>query len=286
MRFNLRTWANWAGTAIAILAVVYVTYLFSQYSAEIDLTRFSITQWLMFGVYALIYGAANIFLAFSWRKILEHLSATISLIRAIRIFGISQLAKYLPGNILHLAGRQAMGMAQGIPALILVKSAGWEFVLIALAGSLFSILILPIFYPVLANHGAIVFFIAAITLIGWGLFRFFGKKILQAYFAYLIFLSISGVIFASLLAVFSSGYDAHYHSVIAAFIIAWLAGLITPGAPAGIGVRELVLLFLLKGIILEADILIAVVLGRLVTVFGDLTFYFYSIIIGKVTHSD
>tara|TARA_R110000787_G_C13441304_1_gene446400 strand:- start:7536 stop:8396 length:861 start_codon:yes stop_codon:yes gene_type:complete len=286
MQFNLRKLANWAGTTIAILAVVYVTYLFNQYSAEIDFTKFSVTQWLMFGVFTLIYGAANFFLASSWRNILEYLSAPISFIQAIRIFGISQLAKYLPGNILHLAGRQAMGMARGIPAMILVKSAGWEFILIALVGSLFGILILPIFFSVLANYVAIVFFIAAIMLIGWILFRFFGQKILHAYFSYLIFLSISGVIFATLLALISGAYDAHYHSVIAAFVIAWLAGLITPGAPAGIGIRELVLLFLLKGIILGADILIAVVLGRLVTVFGDLIFYLYSIIIGKVTHCD
>jgi len=45
-----------------------------------------------------------------------------------------------------------------------------------------------------------------------------------------------------------------------------------PGAPAGVGVRELVLLFLLKNVVAEAELLLAVVLGRLVTVMGDLLF--------------
>ena len=55
--------------------------------------------------------------------------------------------------------------------------------------------------------------------------------------------------------------------------MAWLAGLLTPGAPAGIGVRELVLVLLLKGIVPEAELLLAVLLSRLVTVGGDLLFY-------------
>jgi uncharacterized membrane protein YbhN (UPF0104 family) len=57
------------------------------------------------------------------------------------------------------------------------------------------------------------------------------------------------------------------------YVIAWLAGLITPGAPAGVGVRELVLLFLLGEQIPAADLLLAVVLGRIVTVVGDLLFF-------------
>lgn len=59
------------------------------------------------------------------------------------------------------------------------------------------------------------------------------------------------------------------------YVLAWLAGLVTPGAPAGVGVRELVLLFLLKGIVAEADLLLAVVLGRVVTVVGDFGFFVF-----------
>ena len=58
-----------------------------------------------------------------------------------------------------------------------------------------------------------------------------------------------------------------------AYVIAWLAGLVTPGAPAGIGVREAVLLFLLGNVLPHADLLLAVLIGRMVTVFGD-TIYF------------
>jgi uncharacterized membrane protein YbhN (UPF0104 family) len=46
-------------------------------------------------------------------------------------------------------------------------------------------------------------------------------------------------------------------------VIAWLAGLVITGAPAGVGVRELVPLYLLEGYVMETNLLLAVVLGRL-----------------------
>ena len=60
--------------------------------------------------------------------------------------------------------------------------------------------------------------------------------------------------------------------MIGAYVLAWLAGLVTPGAPAGVGVRELVLLALLKGSVGQTELLLAVLLGRLVTVGGDVAF--------------
>ncbi|MDB4543032.1 hypothetical protein N9241_02195, partial [bacterium] len=50
-------------------------------------------------------------------------------------------------------------------------------------------------------------------------------------------------------------------------------GLITPGAPAGVGVRELVLITCLGGMAADEDVLSAVILSRLVTVLGDVLFF-------------
>lgn len=286
MQLKLRRLANWSGTVIASLAVIYVAYMFKEYSNQMDFSQFSGYQWITFGFLAMIYGAANFFLTFSWKSILGYLSAPILLETAVRVFGVSQLAKYLPGNIFHLAGRQALGMAHGIPALVLVKSAVWELVLIALVGSLFGILLLTVFFTKFSFYISFIGYLFVSISAGWLLLLLFGKYILQAYFSYLLFLTISGAIFAYLLAIAANGYEANYQYVIAAFVIAWLAGLVTPGAPAGIGVRELVLLFLLKGFIAEADILIAVIIGRLVTISGDLLFYLFSLIIGKVSVRD
>lgn len=55
--------------------------------------------------------------------------------------------------------------------------------------------------------------------------------------------------------------------------------MVTPGAPAGVGVRELVLLLLLKGLAADTDLIMAVLLGRLVTVIGDLLFFMATFLI-------
>ena len=39
------------------------------------------------------------------------------------------------------------------------------------------------------------------------------------------------------------------------------------------GVRELILLLLLKGAVMEVDLLLVVTMGRLITVVGDLGFF-------------
>lgn len=56
-------------------------------------------------------------------------------------------------------------------------------------------------------------------------------------------------------------------------MIAWLAGLVTFGSPAGIGVREVVLLFLLGPMVVESDLLVIIILNRIITVIGDGIFF-------------
>jgi len=89
------------------------------------------------------------------------------------------------------------------------------------------------------------------------------------------FLVVSGSVFVCILAVVAPEHlvSLPVSLLCGAYVIAWLAGLVTPGAPAGIGVREAVLLFLLGNVLPHADLLLAVLIGRMVTVFGD-TIYF------------
>ena len=57
---------------------------------------------------------------------------------------------------------------------------------------------------------------------------------------------------------------------LAAFCLAWVVGLVVPGAPGGIGVFELVLLARLRGLIPEAELLAVLVSYRLISVGAEL----------------
>lgn len=70
-------------------------------------------------------------------------------------------------------------------------------------------------------------------------------------------------------------------SMIASYTVAWAVGFVVPGAPGGIGVRELALIALLENSI-GTDVVVTLgVWHRLITVIGDLTAYVVAIWIGK-----
>jgi hypothetical protein len=276
MSASLRRILHWGGSGLALIGVVFVGFRLHSYWLDLDLSRITPLAWSLIPVLSVIYGLANLLLALSWWYLLQHLSASVTSLCSIRIYGISQLAKYVPGNIFHLAGRQALGMATDIPAGILAKSTVWELGLIAIAGSLFGWLLLPLLLPSLLEGVSVFLILVSAALIAGLLYRVTGRKPMLSFFWQILFLLVSGAVFIALLELISGseGMGGRYWLTIGgAYIVAWLVGLVTPGAPAGVGVREMILLLLLQGIVVEEDLLLAVLLGRLVTVVGDLLFF-------------
>ncbi|MGK7245410.1 hypothetical protein ACSPAH_07265 [Buttiauxella agrestis] len=167
-------------------------------------------------------------------------------------------------------------MAAGLSGVVLAKSTLWELGAFAIAGSLFTWLILPLILPSFPQGISVLLLIGSITLIAGLLHRIVGRQPIWSLMCQLFFLVISGTIFVALLGLIVDGENMvfrHCLMIGGAYILAWLVGLVTPGAPAGVGVREMILLLLLKGLVTDIDLLMAVLLGRLVTVVGDLIFF-------------
>jgi len=273
---------HWFGGVFALLGILFICIRFQEYGDQLDFSRFSKQDWLIVFSLALAYGLFSLFLALAWRDVLKYLGGIISARLAIRIHGISQLAKYVPGNIFHLAGRQALGMAAGISGMRLAKSTMWELGLLATAGSLCACLALPLIWttmPVMLSLACFVMIVAAACLV---VGKLFDCSLSKALLSHVIFLIAAGIVFAAILD-FSSSVDISLSTLPAicgAYIIAWLIGFVAPGAPAGVGIRELVLLFFLKTTIIEYDLLWAVMLGRATTIFGDLFYFFTAGLVG------
>ncbi len=276
----LRRALRWLGSGLAIASVTFVALRLQHDWLNLNLSQIATATWGPNVAFALIYGAANALLALAWWHLLQNFGVSLTRPGAIRIYGISQLAKYVPGNIFHLAGRQALGMTAGISATVLVKSTFWELGLLALAGSLSACLILPLLTPAVSTSTSLFLFVAAAALIVSLLKNRAGVQPARALIWQIVFLFISGTLFVALLnlLVESEGGLSWQQSIAigGAYIAAWLIGLVTPGAPAGVGVREMVLFILLKDYGNESSLLTAVVLSRLVTVAGDLIFFFAS----------
>jgi uncharacterized membrane protein YbhN (UPF0104 family) len=283
----LRRALHWVGSALAIIGIAFVVLRLRNYGADLDLSGFDSSKWSMVAGLSVIYGLSNLMLAFAWWNLLRQFGANASPKWATKIFGISQLAKYVPGNIFHLAGRQTMGMAVGISGWTLAKSSIWELGLISVAGAMFGVLTLPLLIPNLSIIISAGLFAAAVVAAVIVVRRFGGVQIVRAFSWHLAFLALSGLVFTALIGLLVESTTisgVKWLAVCGAYVVAWLIGLITPGAPAGVGVRELVLLFLLKDTITEAELVLVVLLGRTVTVTGDLLAFVFATLMSSDSH--
>ena len=273
----------WASSILAIAGIVFVALRIQENSRDIDFSAFTIFTWGGLFFLSVIYGFANIMPALAWRNLLGHFNTKVRGMWAIRIYGITQLARYVPGNIFHIAGRHAWGVMAGIPVKPLTKSIFFELILMSLIGVLFGILVFPLFVSFFSYEFAIILFVCICGLVVTGIWYWSNILIARAAAWHIVFLLLTGVVFAGIFSILvPSDYSLYFMaSLSGAYVIAWLAGLLTPGAPAGIGVRELVLLWLLGGVVAEVDLLLAIVLGRIVTMSGDAMFYFVSFIYPK-----
>lgn len=262
------------GGIMAVASLYFVGQRLYQYRHDIDLDL--LTTSLTVSLFALggVIAVANVCLALAWHTLLRHQLINVSLRWSVLTYGVSQLAKYVPGNIAHLAGRQVLAVAAGLPGWQLAKVMAVELGIQAIAASVFAILIIPVVWPSLPVWAALLAWVAAVAIMGWGAGRFNRALTLALIWNWLFLLSSAGVFVAILVGLMPQSLS--FTLVIAAgssFIVAWLIGFVTPGAPAGVGVREVVLLALLGSYLPEQSLLLAVVLARLVTLGGDIVYF-------------
>lgn len=270
----LRATFTWAGRLLGAAGLVFVFFRMTNYAEQIEFSRFGPWIWIGFFGLAVVYGAANIALTRAWQQILAYLGASVSWRQALRIYGWSQIAKYVPGNVFQFASRQALGSVAGISAKALVKSTLLEVILVVLMGGLFSVLAAPLLIKALPIYTGPLFFVASLFLVLF-LVRVYASPLLAAAGGWhSFFFGISGLVFVTALQLVQTQpiHAELWPLLSGAFVLAWLAGYVTPGAPAGLGIREGILLFILGDSVPELELLLAVVLGRVITIAGDVMF--------------
>lgn len=278
---------NWICTSLCLGGIVFLGLRLKTHSSQLDVSRLDLRDaYLLVGL-SLTYCISNAFLARAWWHILrfKHIEAPWG--TALQIYGLSQLGKYIPGNFLHLAGRQSLGLTSGFPGSALALSSGWEIGLICFCGLLFSLLTLPLLSASVTVSEA---FFVLLLLLSIGIIwirRLLDRHLIQALAWHMTFLTLSGSIFLVTLMLVTEKPMVISKLPIwaAAYVAAWLAGVVTPGAPAGLGVREAVTLLLLDGHFAAPELILAVLLMRIISLTGDGLFFATTLIakaVGRV----
>lgn len=269
---RLRAILNTVGGLLGLAGVGFVALRLQSYAGQIHIDRLGGAAWCALGALVPLSLVGNLLLAVGWWRLLAQTGAPTRPAWALPTYGVSQLARYVPGNVFQFAGRQALGVGAGVPGRALAKSAVAEIALQILGGATLGLLLLPQL-PVLARLAGT----CTIVLIALATLRIRpGAWAAQAFGAYALFHALSGLCLGVVLSlVHGSALEAsQWSTVCGASALAWLVGLLTPGAPAGAGVREAALVLLLGTMAPAADILIAIVLARAVQIVGDIIVFF------------
>ncbi len=257
------------------LIVVTVSFLgWSLASNWSDLTAEDVDfQPMLLVASALPTAAAILLLAFIWKRIVVYLAGSVEANpdELPKIFLYSWVGRYVPGKVAYLAGRFFLGRSVGFSAPVLVGSMVYENVLLVTTGAAFAMMTL---LPVLAieSESILPYLALPLVVVGGAVFlhpRVLGKvvqlgarllgrevpddgwqispgQLARLTAAFMVTHVVNGMAFY-LLIISVTSYSPRYLPLAAgAFVLAGIAGMISVFAPAGIGVREGVIVAVLQ----------------------------------------
>jgi len=211
---------------------------------------------------------ANLMLVAGWWALLRAQGERVDLRFCLSSYGRSQIAKYLPGGVLQYAGRHLLspGLDQ---RRVLIASVVEAASLVTLAGGigLVTKTLLPSLHAGLVVAGLSAAAAAACLVLRRLRFRL--RWMLVAVACNLSYLLLQG---ASLYALVNAQAPATAFNalfVVGLAAVAWAAGFVVVGAPAGLGVREAVLLGFLSGHLVAEASLAVVAVFRIAALVGD-----------------
>ena len=282
------------GLALTLLCVLYFAHSLAAVDLEhvLALPVDGLAVGLALSI--LVYTGLLIGVATGFAHLVQATGHRAAASEGLIVWGQANLAKYLPGNILHFAGRQVLGARYGWPQGKIAAASLLEIGLFVLLPALIAGVALATtgdlghlghaswlgLVVVAAVLGLAVMLLGRrlASLLPGPLARLIARlelprprALLPALLYFLLFF-----IGMSLLAWWLYGLVAGTAAVAdlplltGVFLASWLLGFVIPGAPGGIGVREGTFALLGGALLGEADSLVIVaLLLRLVTLAGE-----------------
>lgn len=267
MKPSLRAALNLIGAMLGAAALLYFGWELYGHGPELRALLLNQQAALTVASVTLVYAASLYLLAYAWATLALPAGGDASLLRMMRTYALSSLAKYLPGNVWHLAARHWSAQEPGISHGRIARATVTELVMSAAAAAAIgaSVLWLPGGWglPVSVLLGLGLLHGVARVLLGCGASTAFRASVACIGF----FLAYAACIAAC--AWLMDLPMVGPWQVMGAGLLAWLAGFLVPGAPGGLGVREAALLWLLAGQMDASQAGSLAVTLRVATTFAD-----------------
>ncbi|HEU4663607.1 MAG TPA: hypothetical protein VFS55_06225 [Dokdonella sp.] len=277
----LRRMARVAGTLLCCVAIVFL--LRRGYALGVSIgAGFERIGARAFFVACACYAAAAASLGVGWVALVrlatgEHVAFAPLYASHLR----SQLAKYLPGNVFHLAYRHVAARRAGVGHAPLALALGMETALVSASAAMLSIGIVtdPRVSTIAPWARGLAWIAGLLPIMGVSAVSMYVRRVGRrvAIFdvlrstAFVLAIHLSFMMLATFaLHSLSTGANALSMASWCGWLsLAWLLGYVMPGAPAGMGVRETVLVIGLGPSLGEANALVVALAYRFVTVVVD-----------------
>lgn len=288
----MKRWLYWAGAVVSIACLAFFARaLASQWASLSELDWGGLLGAALLPA-VLLHLCTYALAAKAWQLGLRMFAQRVSQAESARILLLSQIGKYLPGNLGHHVGRVLLARRAGLGAEAVVASMLVDTLLVLAAGALCSLPAAGLLLATAADRSADLE-----PLLLWGL-----PAVVAGVLVVLASARVRhqlgrrwpvafrpspgalGGIFACHALSFAIGAAALYllcealagaagsaapGKVLGAYAAAWVLGFLMPGSPAGLGVRELVLLVGLGPMYGPGIATAATALLRLVTTTAD-----------------
>jgi len=297
----MKRWIRHFGLILGLAATAaFVVYAVRTLRGQ-DLSQFASAKAIGGMVFAAIgYSLIIPLSALAWRRLLKDLGVSKRWGELSIIMSVTQLAKYIPGNVGQHIGRAAMSIRRGIPVRPYTISVLVEALLAVVAATITGVAGCALSgagASILDRHGATrlttIVVIACVIVLAIMLAqktlpavlrRFTSKDrtygapnvlprnraLASALISYILNYIVFGAGITIMAMLLLPGQQAQWALLTGSFALAWVVGFFTPGAPAGLGVREGLMLALLQFSYARPDALLIVIALRLATTLGDI----------------
>ena len=279
--------------AVVLLAAAFFVTRIDALRADIGDIELQV-DWLATSLSLALLLAGFCVMAAIWWLVLRGVGARHAPIDAFNSFALTQFSKYLPGGIWPILGRATL-LSGSKPRLLAASTL--EAGIKVIAALALSMLLIDTSNQIPAGAAALVVVVVLVLLrpqvlsplLGLlqrmsGRFELDLSAFSQAHISFAVLLSAgTWVIIGYAYAVFINGFvDAPVVVLMGAFALAWAVGFLVIPAPAGIGVREVVLVVATTPFLTEPLALVLALAARVWWMAGDALFFALGLVTKRI----
>jgi len=276
-----------------LLGAAGLLYIFYKLSQEYTLQSFTAQFSLLLPhlpLLLLINLTSTLLGIYAWHLMLQNYAAhPLTYKTSYYNFAKTEIAKYLPGNLFHFVGRQALASNIGITQKEMAKiSILFSFLLLAATvfSSTFCAFLssdIPLYILIFMG----VSFIIILAIIYYTYPSFPIKEKIKMNLILALSIALQGIMLGIIISVQTGSMPMGlFCKVVGIYIISWLVGFATPGASGGLGIREGTFIAIATLLHLHIDsqiIIFSVLLVRLINIITDAIIYLSTLVIKNGT---